>query len=123
MIKIRRQDSEIPMASMSDIAFLLIIFFIVTISFVYKQGLQMVLPKKDSKPVVVNIKETLMLKLGADGALYRDSVKLSGPEGIKISVEKAAIIKVEKKCKYAHVVALVDHLQKNNVFKISIKPL
>jgi biopolymer transport protein ExbD len=40
--------SEIPTASMADIAFLLLIFFIVSTVFVKERGLRVVLPKAES---------------------------------------------------------------------------
>lgn len=120
MIRIRRRENEIPMSSMSDIAFLLIVFFIITISFIYKQGLQIVLPKKDSKPVVVNVKDILLLSLEEDGSLFLDKKKTSVRE-IPVGGRSSAIITVDRKCRYGKVVGLIDYLQKNGVYKLSIK--
>lgn len=43
-----RVDSSIPTASMADIAFLLLIFFIVTTIFRMEQGLPLVLPRAEA---------------------------------------------------------------------------
>lgn len=44
---------EIPSSSMSDIAFLLLVFFMVASVFYVKEGIASSMPKKDSKPQVV----------------------------------------------------------------------
>ncbi len=121
MIRIRREN-EIPMASMSDIAFLLIIFFIISISFVYKQGLQLILPKIGAKPIVVNVKDILILKLDKDGNIYKDEILISIND-IEKNKKNAAIIRVDKTCKYKYLVAVIEKLQQNNINKISIKNL
>jgi biopolymer transport protein ExbD len=53
MIKLRkkRDPEEISAASMSDIAFLLLVFFMVTAVFFVKEGLNISLPRKNSPPV------------------------------------------------------------------------
>lgn len=53
MVKLRKKKEleEVSAASMSDIAFLLLVFFMVTAVFFVKEGLNIQLPQKDSKPV------------------------------------------------------------------------
>ncbi len=122
MIRIKRREQEIPMASMSDIAFLLIIFFIITISFLYKQGLKISLPKKDSKPVVVQASDLLILKLDQNGNLYQNNQKILLTE-INVKQQKVVIIQINKMCSYKYLVYLIEQLQKNNISKISIKSI
>ena len=50
----RKMKAEIPTASMADIAFLLIVFFMLTSVFATEKGLQIVLPEKGE---VVKIKK------------------------------------------------------------------
>lgn len=53
MVKLRKKKEleEVSAASMSDIAFLLLVFFMVTAVFFVKEGLNIQLPQKDSQPV------------------------------------------------------------------------
>lgn len=62
---IRRRSSleEISAASMSDIAFLLLVFFMVASVFYVKEGLLTTLPKKDSSPKLVLKKDVYQFKL------------------------------------------------------------
>ncbi|MBM9590165.1 biopolymer transporter ExbD [Leptospira sp. 201903075] len=52
MIKLKKKQEleEISAASMSDIAFLLLVFFMVTAVFFVKEGLNISLPRKQSEP-------------------------------------------------------------------------
>ncbi|MEK6645105.1 MAG: biopolymer transporter ExbD [Candidatus Firestonebacteria bacterium] len=119
---IKNKINEIPMASMSDIAFLLIIFFIISMSFLYRQGIQLSLPKKDTTPVIVQLKNILILKLDKNGVLYEQN-KITTFNKIKTIKKTAAIIKVEKTCRYKYLVSLIENLQKNNITKISLKKI
>jgi biopolymer transport protein ExbD len=53
MVKLKKKKEleEVSAASMSDIAFLLLVFFMVTAVFFVKEGLNISLPKKNSEPV------------------------------------------------------------------------
>ncbi len=54
-----RVSDEIPTASMADIAFLLLIFFLVTTVFSEDRGLGLVLPEKQTEEVEVNPKNII----------------------------------------------------------------
>ncbi len=64
--------AEIPTSSMADIAFLLIIFFMVTAVFSATKGLEFNLPSKedDSKPP--ETEEAVFIKVAADGSVSVD---------------------------------------------------
>ncbi|MFZ8825847.1 MAG: ExbD/TolR family protein [Candidatus Caldipriscus sp.] len=57
------EEAEIPTASMADIAFLLIIFFMTTTNFAREKGLKFVLPEKRDQPQEVKIKSENLLKI------------------------------------------------------------
>jgi biopolymer transport protein ExbD len=61
--------AEIPTASMADIAFLLLIFFLVTTTFAEDKGLPIVLPEKSAEEVEVPQKNILHLLVRPDGAV------------------------------------------------------
>src|SRR5690606_35619218 len=66
MRKKNRPSGEIPTSSMADIAFLLLIFFLVTTVFDEERGLPIVLPEPQSE-VEVSQKNILHLVVRADG--------------------------------------------------------
>jgi biopolymer transport protein ExbD len=69
----RRGDApEIPTSSMADIAFLLIIFFMVTAVFSATKGLEFSLPKEENQPPDTETEEAVFIKVIPDGSLSVD---------------------------------------------------
>lgn len=64
-----RVSDEIPTASMADIAFLLLIFFLVTTVFAEDRGLSLVLPEKQSEEVEVNPKNIITFYVVGEGTV------------------------------------------------------
>ncbi len=75
-MSIRRKTKleEISAASMSDIAFLLLIFFMVASVFYVKEGLLSTLPKKNSQPKLVLKKNIYKVEI------ENEKITLSNPE-------------------------------------------
>ena len=73
-MKLRRQSvaSEIPTASMADVAFLLIIFFMVTSVYSVTRGIQFSLPKKDEAALTAEPEAAVLIEIARDGALTVD---------------------------------------------------
>ncbi|MGH7457920.1 MAG: ExbD/TolR family protein [Longimicrobiaceae bacterium] len=66
----RKVSDEIPTASMADIAFLLLIFFLVTTVFDEEQGLQVLLPEKgEDEEVEVSPDNLLFFMVQPDGSI------------------------------------------------------
>ena len=73
MAKIKRNiraTAEITLSSMSDIAFLLIIFFLVTSIFLMKDGLHVSMPDRNKPPVFISADKILTVEFRKDGFLY-----------------------------------------------------
>jgi biopolymer transport protein ExbD len=68
----RGQEAEIPTSSMADIAFLLIIFFMVTAVFSATKGLTFSLPKEENQPPNAESEEAVFIKVAPDGSLTVD---------------------------------------------------
>jgi len=64
-----RVSDEIPTASMADIAFLLLIFFLVTTVFSEERGLGIVLPEKQTEEVEINPKNIVTFYVVGDGVV------------------------------------------------------
>ncbi len=63
-MKVRRNSrgtSEINLSSSSDIAFLLIIFFMVTSAFIFKDGLKLVLSAKSKETKIIENLEDISI--------------------------------------------------------------
>jgi len=64
-----RVSDEIPTASMADIAFLLLIFFLVTTVFSEERGLSLVLPERLTEEVEINPKNIITFYVVGNGVV------------------------------------------------------
>jgi biopolymer transport protein ExbD len=74
-VKIARREIpvEIPTASMADVAFLLIIFFLVASFYSVTRGIQFSLPKHDEAALTAEPEAAVLIEIGSDGSLTVDN--------------------------------------------------
>ena len=68
----KRGESEIPTSSMADIAFLLIIFFMLTAVFTSNRGIQFNYPEDDPNDRDVQPEEAIHIKIEGEGQFQID---------------------------------------------------
>lgn len=68
----RRLPAEIPTASMADVAFLLIIFFLVVSIYSVTRGIQFSLPRHDEATLTVEPEAAVLIEVAETGALTVD---------------------------------------------------
>ena len=120
------KGGEIPTSSMADIAFLLLIFFLVTTTIDMDKGLGIVLPAEGEE---LEIKKTNILNclinsqgnvlLGGDPVALKDvnkEIRRRLAENDKLIIS----VKAHKKTKYGDNVSLIDQLKRANATRISI---
>ena len=125
-VKRRFKGGEIPTSSMADIAFLLLIFFLVTTTIDMDKGLGMVLPAEGeeieiSKKNIINclINSTGNVLLGGEGIEIRDlskSIRQKLAENDKLIIS----VKAHKSTSYKDYIAVIDQLKTANATRISI---
>ena len=126
MAKRRFKGGEIPTASMADIAFLLLIFFLVTTTIDMDKGLGIVLPAEGEELEIkkINILNCLInsqgnILLGGEPIAIKDvnrEVRRRLAENDKLIIS----VKAHKKTKYGDYVAVIDQLKRANATRISI---
>ncbi len=120
--------ADIPLAGMSDIAFLLIIFFMLTTVFTAEKGLQIVLPMKGEQVKVKkkNIIHVYVNKLGQVRINDRDVSLLEVREVIRKMLDenpKAVVsLKIDERCKYDDVIKVFDQLKLAKAERIAFAP-
>lgn len=125
-----RPNQEVNAASMSDIAFLLLIFFLVTTIFALEEGIPLVLPGKQSSNVKVNRKDILVIEAHANGAIVinREVIALANLKE-RIERELAAnsklivVIESHPDAEYGLMVDILDELRLANARRISLKTM
>jgi biopolymer transport protein ExbD len=122
-MKLKRDDKvddEIPTSSMADIAFLLIIYFMVTTTFAATRGLDFALPKDDDNPPQVEKEESVLIEIQAGGVLVVDTKPMELDmilEYLKPKLErnpmKPVIIRPLEGSFYGHMVDVFDELRQS----------
>jgi biopolymer transport protein ExbD len=122
---------EITMASTSDVAFLLLIFFIVTTIFAAEQGLTLVLPgkqKQEDDTVRVAEKNIATIFVQADNAITLDKrpitvnhIKRAIEDRLLANPKLVVVLKVHPDADYGMMVACLDELRLANATKVSLK--
>tara|TARA_B100000575_G_scaffold16737_1_gene11725 strand:+ start:91 stop:489 length:399 start_codon:yes stop_codon:yes gene_type:complete len=124
--KRRFKGGEIPTSSMADIAFLLLIFFLVTTTIDMDKGLGMVLPAEGeemeiNKKNILNclINSTGKVLLGGEAVEIRN---LSKTVRQKITQNEKLVISVKahSASRYEDYVRVIDQLKQANATRISI---
>jgi biopolymer transport protein ExbD len=122
------KGAEIPTASMADIAFLLLIFFMVTTVFANEVGLQIMLPEKGEE-VKVKSENIQRIYVEEKGELRINGEPVSQDQLVdevkKILAEnKDAIfsIKTHPRAQYEYMVNALDKLRLANAERYSLAP-
>ena len=124
--KRRFKGGEIPTASMADIAFLLLIFFLVTTTIDMDKGLGIVLPAEGeqvemSKKNILNclINSTGQVLLG-DQPVKKEDLNRVIREKLTANDKLIISVKAHEKTKYKDYVTVIDQLKQANATRISI---
>ena len=118
---------EIPTASMADIAFLLIVFFMLTAVYSSTKGLEFAFPKDDPTQLDVQPEEAVHIKIFGEGQFRVDKIPMSLEEMggyIRMKMEqnpdKPVIIQTQPQVPYYVMIEVFDLLKIQAVSNISI---
>ena len=122
----RRPAQEINSSSMADIAFLLLVFFLVTTTISMDKGISLVLPSEGNE-LEVNRKNIVNILMNESGKVLLDDkpAKMNSIRGIvekKIAVNPNLIFSVQThpRTKYQDYLRVLDQLKEAKATKISI---
>jgi biopolymer transport protein ExbD len=126
--KRERKQVEIPTSSMADIAFLLIVFFLVSTIFSNEMGLQIILPKSGEEVKVrkKNLAHVYVNEIG-DVKIEGEPLKLNMIPGKteQLLLENDSLIfsiKTHPQAEYQYMVRVFDKLKKGGADRISFAP-
>lgn len=112
-------NAEIPTATFADIAFLLIVFFMLTLTFSASQGLDLSVPSDDPGPRPIDPIESVLVEIQPDGSLIVDGRSLGLEQLLpylapKLSQNpyKPVIIHPLPEAPYGGMVAVYDELRR-----------
>lgn len=127
MFKQRNKASqEVPSSSMADIAFLLIIFFMVTTVFSSQKGIDFGLPKEE-KSNEYEPKEAVHIVVEASGRILVDQNPLNASDiqsyilpKLAVNPTKPVILQTDQDASYGDMVQVLDQLKLADVKNIAL---
>lgn len=130
----RRVGVRIDMTPMVDVAFLLLIFFMVTTVFRTPQALEINLPPKEDIKVDVAKSKVLEVRVLPDDRAYwrnaddpwaRTDVKMLTTvfQPYKGNKEKIVIVRIDRDAKFANMVNIIDELDLAHLTRFSLGTL
>lgn len=130
-VKFRRKkgmSDEMSTASMSDIAFLLLIFFLVTTIFAEEQGLPLVLPGQASDTAQIKQKNLLNIEIASNNVVTLDGTVfpiMAIETEVRRRIAANDKLVIQMKCDpdsfYGTMVDVLDELRLADARKISVK--
>ena len=124
--KKKSRKSDIPMASLADIAFLLLIFFLVTTTIDVDRGIGLSLPAKGEE-TEVRTKNITNLLINSQGEILLDNEIIAINEIARRIEQKIqenpnliVSVKTDRETKYDVFVQVLDELKVANATRISI---
>lgn len=132
-VRLKRKSGmgdDISTASMSDIAFLLLIFFLVSTIFAEEQGLPMQLPGQASETARINPKNILNIVVQSNNVVTLDgavvpigSIETEVRRRVGANIKLVIQLKCDARSYYGTMVDVLDELALAEAKKISIKGL
>ncbi len=122
----RRTEVEIPTASMADVAFLLIVFFLVAAFYSVSHGIVFTLPRHDEKAVSVEAEAAILVEVEADGSILLDgapaplgelSRRLRGRAGFRT---EPVILRTDGDASYGDMARVLDVLERAGVRNVVV---
>ncbi len=123
--KEKNRKMEVPIASLADIAFLLLIFFLVTTTIDVDTGIGLTLP--DGKETPIPAKNIANLLINQEGEILLDDETIQINELNRLARQRLTdnpnlifLVKTDKKTKYSIFIQVLDELKIANASRISI---
>ncbi|MCB0258486.1 MAG: biopolymer transporter ExbD [Calditrichaeota bacterium] len=125
--KRQKEDVEIPSSSLADIAFLLLVFFLVCTTIDVDKGLRLVLPPMDVEDIEINKENITNILINDAGQVLLDNEEVSVRDIERIVREELSendkliiSLKTTRGTKYDVYIAVLDQLKRANATRISI---
>ena len=122
---LEEEEAEINITPMLDVVFIMLIFFIVTASFVKESGLEV---NRPDAPTAVNKENAnILVAIGASNEIWINRRRID-PRAVRANIERmhaenpegAVIIQADKKAFTETLVLVMDSARQAGVFNVSI---
>ena len=125
MIQQQEEETEIDLTPMLDVVFIMLIFFIVTASFVKESGIDVNRP--DAPTAVKKEKANILVAISASNEIYIDRRRID-PRSVRANIERlhaenpqgSVVIQAAEDSKTKTLVLVTDAARAAGVFNVSI---
>jgi biopolymer transport protein ExbD len=119
------QDSEVNLTPMLDVVFILLIFFVVTASFINEKGIDVNKPEAPNKSFVDN--PTILIAITENNEIWIDR-RLIDPRAVRANIERLhmefpkgmVVIRADDKSHNKILVQVMDAARQAGVFNITM---
>ena len=123
----KRRDAITPdLTPLVDVVFLLLIFFMLSTTFVVSPGIRIDLPQAQAEPVRSEHRD-LRVKIAAEGVLYVDDQRLSLEDLVerlrgaaRTSMDTLVVIEADENTAHKYVVEVMDRAKSAGLSRLAI---
>jgi biopolymer transport protein ExbD len=122
----KRIENPPDITPMIDVVFLLLIFFMLSTTFIVKPGINISLPKSSAEEIRKQ-KEEIEISISREGGFYLDGDKVDLEtlkerfiNAAKTSIESVVIINADEKASHGDVVAIMDMAKESGITKLAV---
>lgn len=124
-LQVQEEESEINMTPMLDVVFIMLIFFIVTASFVKEAGIDVNRP--DAPTAVKKENANILVAISANNEIWIDRRKVD-PRSIRANIERlhaenpqgSVVIQADEEANTKTLIQVMDASRQAGVFNVSI---
>jgi biopolymer transport protein ExbD len=121
----QEEESEINITPMLDVVFIMLIFFIVTASFVKESGIEVNRP--DAQTAELKEKANILIAITATNQIYVDRRRVD-PRAVRANIERlhaenpqgTVVIQADKESKTETLIQVMDASRQAGVFDVAI---
>ncbi|MBE9536049.1 MAG: biopolymer transporter ExbD [Proteobacteria bacterium] len=122
----KRDEAPPDITPMIDVVFLLLIFFMLSTTFIVQPGINISLPKSSAEEIKKQ-KEEVEISISREGDFYlgEDKVNLEALKeafinAAEMSIESVVIINADEKASHGDVVAVMDIAKESGITKLVV---
>jgi biopolymer transport protein ExbD len=122
----KRIETPPDITPMIDVVFLLLIFFMLSTTFIVKPGINISLPKSSAEEIKKQ-KEEIEISISSEGDYYLagekatlEALKEAFLNAAETSIESVVIINADEKASHGKVVAVMDIAKESGITKLAV---
>jgi biopolymer transport protein ExbD len=123
------EKAEIDLTPMLDVVFIMLIFFIVTASFVKEVGIGVNIPPKNDTPPPPDAPKNILVEVSASNEIWMEGRRVD-VRAVRANIERlhaenpkaSVIIKADGKSSAEKYIAIADAARSADVYNISLMP-